>query len=165
MPPGTGPRHLAFHPTLPLLFVSGELNSTVTALRCDAKAGTLTMAQTISTLPADWKGANYPADVHLAPNGRTLYVSNRGHNSVAAFAIAANGTLKLEQVMSTGGAWPRNFTLDPTGRWLLAANQRSNSVVVFARDIASGRLRETNFRVELPSPVCVRFLAQRGVVG
>ena len=165
MPPGTGPRHLAFHPTLPFVFVSGELNSTVTALHCDAKVGTLTTAQTISTLPADWKGTNYPADVHIAPNGRTLYVSNRGHNSVAAFSIAANGTLTLEQVMSTGGDWPRNFTLDPTGRWLLVANQRSNSVVVFARDLASGRLKETNFRVMLPSPVCVRFLAQRGVVG
>ena len=81
------------------------------------------------------------------------------------FSIATNGTLRLEPVMSTGGDWPRNFTLDPTGRWLLAANQRSNSVVVFARDLASGRLKETNSRVMLPSPVCLRFLAKRGVVG
>ena len=165
MAPGTGPRHLAFHPTRPLLFVSGELNSTVTALRCDPTSGALTSAQVISTLPADWKGANYPADVHVAPNGRTLYVSNRGHNSIAVFSVAANGALAMQQVISTGGDWPRNFSLDPVGRWLLAANQRSNSIVVFARDVATGQLRETTRRIEIPSPVCVRFLAQRGVVG
>lgn len=165
MPPGTGPRHLAFHPKLPLLFVSGELNSTVTALHCDAKSGALTSAQTVSTLPEGWKGTNYPADIHMAPNGRTLYVSNRGHNSVAVFSIAANGALALEQVMPTGGDWPRNFTLDPSGRWLLVANQKSNSVTVFSRDLKSGRLAATDRKIELPSPVCVRFLAQRGVAG
>jgi 6-phosphogluconolactonase len=162
MSPGTGPRHLAFHPTLPLLFVSGELNSTVTALHCDAKSGALTTSQTIATLPAGWKGANYPADIHVAPDGRTLYVSNRGHNSIAVFSVAANGTLAMQQVMSTGGDWPRNFALDPSGRWLLAANQRSNSVVVFARDIKTGHLSETKQRMELPSPVCIHLLAQQG---
>ncbi len=163
--PGTGPRHLAFHPTRPLVFVSGELNSTVTALCCDARTGALTVAQTISTLPPGASGANFPADVHVAPNGRTLYVSNRGHNSVAVFSIARSGTLALGQAMPTGGDWPRNFSLDPTGRWLLVANQRSNSVVVFARDEASGRLAATDKRLALPSPVCVRFLAHRGVSG
>jgi 6-phosphogluconolactonase len=165
MTPGTGPRHLAFHPRLPVLFVSGELNSTVTALRCDATTDALTALQTISTVPANWKGTNYPADIHVAPNGRTLYVSNRGHNSIAVFSVAANGALSLRQVMSTGGDWPRNFTLDPTGRWLLAANQRSNSVVVFSRDVQTGTLMATDRRIELPSPVCLRFLAQRGVAG
>ena len=165
MPPGTGPRHLAFHPTLPMLFVSCELNSTVTALHCDAKSGALTSAQTISTLPEGWKGTNYPADLHIAPNGRTLYVSNRGHNSVSVFSVAANGSLALEQVIPTGGDWPRNFTLDPTGRWVLVANQRSNSVTVFSRDVKSGKLAATDRRIELPSPVCLRFLAQRGVAG
>ena len=165
MPAGTGPRHLAFHPTLPILFVSGELNSTVTALHCDAKTGALTALQTLSTLPEGTKVTNYPADIHVAPNGRTLYVSNRGHNSVAVFSVTANGTLALEQVMSTGGDWPRNFALDPSGRWLLVANQRSNSVVVLSRDGKSGKLTTTERRIELPSPVCVRFLDQRGVAG
>lgn len=165
MPPGTGPRHLAFHPTLPLVFLSGELNSNVTALRCDARTGALSSVQTISTLPSGSTGANYPADVHVASNGRTLYVSNRGHNSIAVFSISQSGTLAFEQSMPTGGDWPRNFSLDPTGKWLLVANQRSNSLVVFARDKATGRLSATDQRIELPSPVCVRFLAQRGVSG
>ena len=161
--PGTGPRHLAFHPTLPLVFVSGELNSTVTALHCDPATGALRVVQTHSTLPASFKGENFPADIHVAPSGRTLYVSNRGHNSVAVFSIGATGTLALQQVMATGGDWPRNFSLDPTGRWLLVANQKSGSVVVFARDMASGRLTATSQRIDLPSPACLRFQAHAGV--
>ena len=164
MPPGTGPRHLAFHPSLPVVFVAGELNSTVTMLRCDQETGALTAMQTLSTLPAGWSGENFPADIHVAPSGRTLYLSNRGHNSVAVFSIAAGtGTLALQQVAPTGGDWPRNFSLDPTGRWLLVANQRSGSVVVFARDVESGRLTPTSQRIDLPSPVCVRFQAHAGV--
>ncbi|MDQ2668093.1 MAG: lactonase family protein [Gemmatimonadota bacterium] len=159
LPPGTGPRHLAFHPHLPILFVTGELNSTVTALRCEPRTGALTLAQTISTLPSGWTGQNFPADVHVAANGRTLYASNRGHNSVAVFSITASGMLAFQQAMPTGGDWPRNFSLDPTGRWLLVANQRSHSVVVFATDEMTGRLTATDQRIELPSPVCVRFQA------
>jgi 6-phosphogluconolactonase len=160
MKPGAGPRHLAFHPSLPLVFVSNELDSTVAVLRCDAETGALSLVRTASTLPARWKGANFPADIHVAPDGRTLYVSNRGHNSVAVFSIAPRtGALTQVQVMPTGGDWPRNFTLDPTGRWLLVANQRSGSVVVFARDAQSGRLAPTSQRMELPSPVCLRFQA------
>jgi len=163
LPPGTGPRHLAFHPTLPLVFVSGELNSTVSALHCDPQTGALRAVQTLSTLPASFKGENFPADIHVAPSGRTLYVSNRGHNSVAVFSIGARGTLALQQVMSTGGNWPRNFTIDPSGRWLLVANQKSGSVVMFARDAESGRLTATSQRIELPSPVCILFQAHAGV--
>ena len=157
LPPGTGPRHLAFHPTLPLVFVSGELNSTVSALHCDPQTGALRVVQTLSTLPASFKGENFPADIHVAPSGRTLYVSNRGHNSVAVFSIGARGTLALQQVMSTGGNWPRNFTIDPSGRWLLVANQKSGSVVVFVRDAESGRLSATAQRIDIPSPACLRF--------
>ena len=157
LPPGTGPRHLAFHPTLSLVFVSGELNSTVSALHCDPQTGALRVVQTLSTLPASFKGENFPADIHVAPSGRTLYVSNRGHNSVAVFSIGARGTLALQQVMSTGGNWPRNFTIDPSGRWLLVANQKSGSVVVFVRDAESGRLSATAQRIDIPSPACLRF--------
>jgi 6-phosphogluconolactonase len=163
MRPGTGPRHLAFHPSLPLVFVSGELDSTVTALHCDAESGAMSTLQTVSTLPAGWTGANFPADIHVAPSGRTLYVSNRGHDSIAVLSVApATGALALEQVVSTGGAWPRNFSLDPRGRWLLVANQRSSSIVVFERDLESGRLTPTAQRIAVPSPVCLRFAAHAG---
>ena len=155
---GAGPRHIAFHPTLPLVFVANELDSTVATLRFDAARGTLSPLAVHSTLPTGWKGTNYPADIHVAPSGRTLYVSNRGHNSIAVFSVAnTTGALALQQVIATGGAWPRNFSLDPSGRWLLVANQRSSSIVVFARDEGSGRLSVTREKIELPSPVCLRF--------
>lgn len=158
MRPGAGPRHIEFHPTLPLVFVANELDSTVTTLRFDGDRGALSPVETRSTLPAGWTRTNYPADIHIAPSGRTLYVSNRGHNSLAVFSVAeSTGALALQQVVSTEGDWPRNFTLDPSGRWLLVANQRSNSIVVFERDRETGRLRTTNQRLALPSPVCLRF--------
>jgi 6-phosphogluconolactonase len=158
MRPGSGPRHLAFHPTLPLVFVANELDSTVATLRFDAERGALSPLETGSTLPTGWTGTNYPADIHVAANGRTLYVSNRGHNSIAVFSVAElTGALALEQVVSTEGDWPRNFSLSPTGRWLLVANQRSDSVVVFGRDPENGRLTPTRQRIALPSPVCLRF--------
>jgi 6-phosphogluconolactonase len=158
MRPGAGPRHIALHPTLPLVFVANELDSTVATLRFDAEHGALSLLDTRSTLPAGWTGTNYPADIHVAPSGRTLYVSNRGHNSIAAFSVAeSTGALALDQLISTDGDWPRNFILDPTGRWLLVANQRSDSIVVFRRDQKSGRLTPTRQRIALPSPVCLRF--------
>lgn len=158
MHPGAGPRHLAFHPTLPLVFVANELDSTVATLRFDAERGALSVQDTSSTVPAGWTGTNYPADIHLASTGRTLYVSNRGHNSIALFSVAdATGALALDQVVSTEGDWPRNFSLHPSGRWLLAANQRSNSVIVFGRDPENGRLTPTPQRIAIPSPVCLRF--------
>jgi 6-phosphogluconolactonase len=161
---GAGPRHLAFHTTLPLVFVTNELDSTVATLRFDAESGKLSPLDARSTLPSGWTGTNYPADIHVAPSGRALYVSNRGHNSIAVFSVApATGALALEQVVSTGGAWPRNFSLDPSGRWLLVANQQSDSVVVFARDQESGRLTPTRQRITIPSPACLRFRAHVGV--
>jgi 6-phosphogluconolactonase len=160
MRPGSGPRHIAFHPRLPFVFVSNELDSTVARLRFDGERGTLSLIDVAPTVPSGWAGTNYPADIHIAPSGRTLYVSNRGHNSIAVFSVAGStGALKLEQVISTGGDWPRNFTLHQSGRWLLVANQRSNSIVVFARDEGTGRLTPMRQRIEIPSPVCLRFRA------
>ena len=161
---GAGPRHIAFHPTLPLVFVANELDSTAATLRFDAVRGALSPLDTRSTVPAGWTGENYPADIHIAPSGRTLYLSNRGHNSIAVFSVAeSTGALALDQVVSTDGDWPRNFSLDPTGRWLLVANQRSDSIVVFARDQKSGRLTPTRQRIAVPTPVCLRFRAHAGV--
>jgi 6-phosphogluconolactonase len=162
MRPGAGPRHLAFHPTRPLVFVANELDSTVATVRFDAERGRLSPQDTRSTVPAGWTGGgggtNYPADIHVAASGGTVYVSNRGHNSIAVLSVAeSTGALALDQVVSTDGDWPRNFTLDPTGRWLLVANQRSDSVVVFGRDPDNGRLTPTRQRLALPSPVCLRF--------
>jgi len=159
MRPGAGPRHLAFHPTLPLVFVANELDSTVATLRFDSTRGALSPLDARPTVPAGWTGTNYPADIHVAASGRTLYVSNRGHNSIAVFSVAetTGGALALEQVISTAGDWPRNFSLDPSGRWLLVANQRSDSVAVFGRDPDTGRLSTTPQRLALPSPVCLRF--------
>src|SRR5437667_5725410 len=160
MRPGAGPRHIAFHPTLPLVFVANELDSTLATLRFDSTRGALSLLDARSTVPAGWTGTNYPADIHVAANGRALYVSNRGHNSIAVFSVAeSTGALALAQVVSTEGDWPRNFSLDPTGRWLLVANQRSDSVVVFGCDPENGRLTPTRppQRIAIPSPVCLRF--------
>ena len=160
MRPGAGPRHIAVHPRLPLVFVANELDSTVATLRFDAERGTLSLLDTRSTVPPGWTGTNYPADIHVAASGRTVYVSNRGHNSIAVFSVAEStgaGALALDQVVPTEGDWPRNFSLDPSGRWLLVANQRSDSVVVFGCDPANGRLTPTPQRIALPSPVCLRF--------
>jgi 6-phosphogluconolactonase len=126
MRPSSGPRHIAFHSSVPLVFVANELDSTVATLRFDSTRGTLSPQDTRSTVPAGWTGTNYPADIHVVSSGRTLYVSNRGHNSIAVFSVTeSTGALAFEQVVSTEGDWPRNFSLDPTGRWLLVANQRS----------------------------------------
>ena len=154
---GAGPRHIAFHPTLPLVLAADELSSTVSTLRFDPAGGALSLLGTVSTVPPPRTGTNYPADIHVDRAGRTVYVSNRGHNSIAVFAVTNEGALALEQTVSTEGDWPRNFTLDPTERWLLVANQRSDSVVVFARDPANGRLTPTKQKIEIPSPVCLRF--------
>jgi 6-phosphogluconolactonase len=161
--PGAGPRHLVFHPRLPLVFVASELDSTVTTLRFDSESGALSMLNARSTLPDGWTGASYSADIHLAPSGRTLYVSNRGHNSIAVFSVEdSTGALVLEQTVPTEGDWPRNFSVDPTGRWLLVANQRSGSVVVLARDEESGRLTSTGQQLAVATPACLCFRAHVG---
>lgn len=163
MKPGAGPRHLTFHPRLPVVYVANELDSTVTTLRFDRETGKLSIVDTRSTLPTGWSGANFPADIHLSRDARSLYLSNRGHNSIAVYTVAdRTGALALEQVVSTEGDWPRNFTIDPSGRWLVVANQRSGNIVVLSRDAKTGRLGRTGNRLSLPSPVCLRFRSHAG---
>ena len=162
---GAGPRHIAFHPNRPLVYVVGELDSTVTTVRFDAGAARLTTIESRSSLPGGWSGKSYAADIHVAPSGDVLYVSNRGHDSIAVFSIdATSGAPALEQTIATGGAWPRNFSLDPTGRWLLVANQNSGSITVLAREPRTGRLSPTSQHLEIASPVCLRFRAHTGVI-
>ncbi len=159
--PGAGPRHFAFQPGGALACVINELESTLTSLRYEAGNGRLTPLDTVSTVPAPVPG-NSTAEVYFHPNGRFVYGSNRGHDSIAVFAIdGASGKLTPVQHESTRGKTPRHFALDPSGRWLLAANQGSDSITVFAVDPASGRLSYAERKVEgVGSPVCVEFVAQ-----
>ena len=156
---GAGPRHLTIHPNGKWTYVINELDSTMTALQYDARNGTLTEIETVSTLPGDFSGTSYCADLHVSPSGKFLYGSNRGHNSIVVFEIdSRTGKLRAVQHVSTEGNWPRNFTIDPTGRFLLVANQRSDSVVTFAIDQRTGQLTPTGNVEEIPVPVCLKFL-------
>jgi 6-phosphogluconolactonase len=136
------------------------MTSTVSALKYDAARGAFTVLQTTSTLPKDFAGENSTAEVRVHPGGKFVYVSNRGHNSIAMFAVdGQTGQLTPIGHESTRGKVPRNFNLDPSGRWLLAANQDSGNVVVFKVDEQTGRLAATGGEVKVGSPVCVRFVA------
>ena len=160
LPSGGGPRHFAFHPDGVWAYCNNEMTSTVSALKYDAARGAFTVLQTISTLPKDFAGENSTAEVRVHPNGKFVYVSNRGHNSIAMFAIDGQmGQLTPIGHESTRGKVPRNFNLDPSGRWLLAANQDSGNVVVFKVDEQTGRLAATGSEIKVGSPVCVRFVA------
>jgi len=157
---GAGPRHFNFHPNGRNAYVINELQSTVTAFSWDGARGVLTEIQTISTLPKDFTGDNTTAEIRVHPSGKFLYGSNRGHNSLAIFAIdPAKGTLTPVGHQPTQGQIPRNFNFDPTGAYVFAANQNSDSVVVFKLDQQTGRLTPTGQVLEIGAPVCVRFVA------
>jgi 6-phosphogluconolactonase len=157
--PGSGPRHLTFHPNGEWAYVLNEIASTVTVFQWDAEKGTLSEIQTLSALPDGLTmPENTAAEVQVHPSGKFLYASNRGHDSIAMFAIdAASGRLTSIGHQPSGGETPRNFAIDPTGKWLLEAHQNSGTVSVFAIDEASGKLRPTEYSVVIPSPVCVKF--------
>ena len=156
---GAGPRHFVFHQNDKFAFVINELNSTITALNYDDRRGILTEIQTVPTLPADFSGENTCADIHIAPNGKFLYGSNRGHDSIASYLIDENtGKLELIEYTSTLGKTPRNFAIEPGGRFLLAANQNSDSVVVFRIDEQTGKLAPAGSAAEIPMPVCLKLI-------
>ncbi len=156
---GSGPRHLTFHPNGHHAYAINELASTVTVLDWDAEAGTLTPTQTVGTLPDGFDGENTTAEVAISPGGRFLYGSNRGDDSLAAFAVDPDdGTLTPAGRTPTGGQQPRHFRIDPTGSFLIAANQKSNSLVVFRIDRETGNLTRVGDDVTVPTPVCVKFL-------
>jgi 6-phosphogluconolactonase len=157
--PGAGPRHFDFSPNGKFVYVISEMGNTVTAFSYDAAQGVLRELQTISTLPRDFKGENTTAEVQVHPSGKFLYGSNRGHDSIAVFAIdARTGTLTPSEHVLTQGRTPRNFAIDPTGSYLFAANQDSNNIVVFGIDSQTGHLTPTGQVLEAPSPVCVTFV-------
>ncbi len=156
--PGSGPRHFAFHPGGKFAYVINELNSTVNVFDYDTEKGILTEVQSLSTLPTNSKGTNYPAEIVVHPSGRFVYGSNRGHDSIAAFKVdEANGKLTPVGHQGTGVKNPRNFAIEPTGKFLLAANQDANTVVVFKINQETGNLDPTGQSIKVAKPVCVRF--------
>lgn len=157
--PGAGPRHLAFHPKAQYAYCVNEMASTVDVLRWDAKTGTLTTVQTVSTLPPDFHGENTGAEIVVDSSGRFVYSSNRGHNSIACFSIdPAHGTLTPIGFAPTPGREPRNFTLDPTGHCVLVGNQNIGTMSTFERDPKTGKLASTGKTVPLEQAVCILFV-------
>ena len=158
--PGSGPRHLEFHPNKKYVYLLEELTGSISAYRYLPKNGQLELLQNISTLPPEFLGYAGSADIHVSPDGRFLYASNRGEsNTIAIFAInKKTGELTALDHQSTLGKTPRNFNFDPTGNWLLVANQRSNEVVIFKIDKSTGRLIDSGQRIKIGSPVCVKWV-------
>ena len=153
---GSGPRHIAFHPNNKYVYVVQELTAKVTGLTY--KDGKLTPFQTVSLIPNDFKGQVGAADIHVSPDGRFLYASNRGDaNDISIFAISADGKLKFVGRQSTLGKSPRNFSIDPTGNFLVVANQETDNIVIFKRDKKTGLLKDTGKRIDVGKPVCLVF--------
>ena len=156
---GAGPRHLTFHPNGQYAYLINELNSTLTGYRYHADAGTFEELQTVPALPGDFKDENLCADVHVSPDGKYLYGSNRGHDSIVCFLIDENtGLLTYQNHTSTEGREPRNFAISPDGTFLLVANQNTNNILTFKIDPTSGQLLQTRHKVEVSMPVCLKFV-------
>jgi 6-phosphogluconolactonase len=159
LPPGSGPRHLAFSPNGRFAYVLSEVKSTVTAFAYDSRNGSFSTLQTLSTLPEDFTAHNDTAEIVVHPSGKFLYASNRGEDSIALFTIdPVRGTLTLSGDFPTQGKTPRNFALDPTGNFLLAANQESNDTAVFRIDGSTGALTATGQIAQVPAPVDIAFV-------
>jgi len=157
--PGGGPRHFSIHPSGEFAYTNNELTCEVTAFRRDPVSGGLRPMQNISTLPAGFDGRKSTAECLVHPTGKFLYVSNRGHDSIAVFKIdQSSGKLAPVEIEKTTGQEPRNFVFDPSGKWLIAENQNSNTVVVFRIDETSGAITPTNNRIQVGKPVCIRFV-------
>ncbi|MCP4786102.1 MAG: lactonase family protein [Fuerstiella sp.] len=160
IPAGGGPRHFSIHPSGRLAYTNNELTCEITAFSRNGTTGALTAIQQISTLPQNFDGRKSTAECLVHPNGRFLFVSNRGHDSIAVYAInQENGTLTIVEIEKTGGQEPRNFVIDPTGRWLLAENQNSDTVVVMKIDATTGALTRTKSKITVGKPVCIRMIA------
>ena len=158
--PGAGPRHFAMHPSGKFGYVINEMQSSVSAFRYDSTTGELQPIQKVSTLPKDFSGENTGAEIQIAPSGKFLYASNRGHDSIAVFAIDKNqGKLTPVEYVSTKGASPRNFEIAPGGSLLFAANEKSDNIVLFRISAQTGRLTPTGKALEIAQPVCVKFVA------
>ncbi|HDR7688438.1 TPA: lactonase family protein [Bacillus toyonensis] len=157
--PGSGPRHITFHPNGKYAYVMTELSSEVIVLTYNAEEGTFTELQYISTIPADFDENNQGSAIHISSDGRFVYAGNRGHNSIAVYSVDQNsGQLTFIEHTSTEGNWPRDFVLDPTEKFLVATNEKSHNLVLFSRDESTGKLTLLQSDVAVPEPVCVKFL-------
>lgn len=158
LPPGSGPRHITFHPNGRWAYLIHELDGKVTVFRYDN--GKLTPLQTISTLPEAFKGVISGADIHVSPDGKFLYVSNRGTlNNIVYYAIdSKTGKLQRKGQQSTKGKTPRNFMIDPTGNFLLAANQDTDNIVIFKRNPTTGAFKPTGEEIKISMPVCLKMV-------
>jgi 6-phosphogluconolactonase len=157
--PGSGPRHIVFHPNGRYAYIINEMASTITACGYDPRTGTLREIKTYPLLAADFQGRNTAAEVVVHPSGKFVYGSNRGDNTIAVFACDPDtGRLTFVERDSTEGKIPRNFEIDPSGKFLLAANQLSGSVVVFGIDENTGHLQATGAKIAVDAPECVKFL-------
>jgi len=157
--PGYGPRHLDFHPNGRFAFLLNELGNTVVAYGYDAGTGALELINTVSTLPAEFDGESIAADIHVHPNGKFLYASNRGHDSIVICSIGEeSGELEVLGHKSTMGEHPRNFCIDPTGTYLLVANRDTSDIATFTIDMKTGFLSPSGQVAEVPRPVCLRFM-------
>jgi 6-phosphogluconolactonase len=160
--PGSGPRHLAFHPSGKYLYVINELLSTLTVFSWDAEKGTLTSLQTLSCLPAGFSGTSWTAEVAVSADGRFVYGSNRGDDSLAVFAVdPATGRLTVKGHAPIGGKYPRHFTIDPTGRFILAGHQNSGTIAVLRLDPATGMPSLVGSMLRVDKPVCLLPVAPR----
>jgi 6-phosphogluconolactonase len=159
-PPGAGPRHLTFHPNGKRAYVINELGNSVTVFDYDADSGILIEKQTISTLPQDFAGKSYCADLKITPNGRFLFGTNRGHDSIAAYQIGDDGQLKLLGIEPSLGKGPQNLAITDDGKLLVCANMPGNNVAVFRIDQKTGGLTSVGAPVAMPSPSCIRILSK-----
>jgi 6-phosphogluconolactonase len=156
--PGAGPRHLTFHPDGKHLYAIDELSNTVTRYAYAADTGALTREDIVSTLPEDFEGTSYTADLKITPNGKFLYGTNRGHDSIAIFRIGDGGALTRTAIEPSLGKGPQNLAITPDGKWLLCANMPGNNLAVFAIDAETGALKAAGDPVEIVSPSCIRLL-------
>ncbi len=157
-PAGTGPRHLTFHPDGKRVYAINELLNSVTVYDFNATKGTLNVKQTISTLPRDFQGTSYCADVKVTPNGKFLYGTNRGHDSIACYSIDDSGKLTLIAIVPSLGKGPQNLAITPDGRWLLCANMPGNNVAIFSIDLKSGKLKSAGEPVKQTGPSCIMLV-------
>lgn len=157
--PGSGPRHIAFHPNGLFAYVMTELSSEVIVLAFDSSNGSFLEKQYISTIPIDFTENNQGSAIHLSSDGQFVYVANRGHNSIAIYSVNQDtGKLTFIERTSTEGNWPRDFILDPTETFLIASNEQSDTLTLFERDKATGKLTLVQSEIHAPEPVCVKFL-------
>jgi 6-phosphogluconolactonase len=162
LPKGTGPRHIDFHPSGKWMSVVSELKSTVTIIARDTTQAFGQVVSQAKMLPATFQGISWAADIHFSPDGRFVYASNRGHNSITIFSFDnMKGEIKPVGWATEGINRPRNFTIDPSGKFLLVANQDGNDVVIFRRNAKTGLLSPINERVTISHPVCLKFFNSR----